>query len=173
MSKRRKFIIYQAVIELLKTVALLMQIHIKGGCIMESIFINIAGHSYYYGLKAFKVGRLIRLVKEPDNSHDEDAIRVEMPYIGTVGYVANNTNTVYAGTYSAGRIYDKIGSISYARIRFVTRSSAIAELISSDDCGDDVEAFRVNAYGMFEDSVDDVKRDPVKKPLFGRNPDKK
>ena len=62
-----------------------------------------------------------------------EAIRVELPVIGTIGYVANSTNTVYRGTASAGRIYDKIGDYAFARIFFVTHSSAIALVLSTDE----------------------------------------
>ena len=50
-------------------------------------------------------------------------------YIGTVGYVANSTYTVYSGTYSAGRLYDKIGECACAKIILITHSSAVAEVI--------------------------------------------
>lgn len=100
---------------------------------MSSIFITITGQRYYLGLKPFKVGRVIKLVKEPENDYDSEAIRAELPFIDTIGYVANSANTVYEGTYSAGRLYDKIGSCAYARIMFVTHSSAIAEILSPEE----------------------------------------
>ena len=84
-------------------------------------------------MKPFKVGRVVKLVKERDNEFDEDAIRVELPFIDTVGYVANSTNTVYKGTYSAGRLYDKIGDEAFAQIMFITHSSAIALILPPDE----------------------------------------
>ena len=96
---------------------------------MENIFVTITGQNQYLGLKPFKVGRVIKLVKDRDNEFDEDAIRAELPFIDTIGYVANSTNTVYKGTYSAGRLYDKIGEEAFAQIMFITHSSAIAMIL--------------------------------------------
>lgn len=100
---------------------------------MENIFITITGQNQYLGLKPFKVGRVVKLVKERDNEFDEDAIRAELPFIDTVGYVANSTNTVYKGTFSAGRLYDKIGEEAFAQIMFVTHSAAIAMILPPDE----------------------------------------
>lgn len=70
-----------------------------------------------------------KIEKEYDNKYDDEAIRAQLPYIGTVGYVANSTYTVYSGTYSAGRLYDKIGECACAKIILITHSSAVAEVI--------------------------------------------
>lgn len=113
---------------------------------MENLFITITGQNSFLGLKPYKVGRIVKLVKEPDNEHDEDAIRVELPFIDTIGYVANSTNTVYKGTNSAGRLYDKIGDEAFAQIMFVTHSSAIALVLPPDaENSEDGEAFEVEA----------------------------
>ena len=45
---------------------------------MENIFVTITGQNQYLGLKPFKVGRVIKLVKDRDNEFDEDAIRAEV-----------------------------------------------------------------------------------------------
>ena len=100
---------------------------------MENIFITLTGQNQYLGLKPFKVGRVVKLVKERDNEFDEDAIRAELPFIDTVGYVANSTNTVYKGTFSAGRLYDKIGEEAFAQIMFITHSAAIALILPPDE----------------------------------------
>ena len=111
---------------------------------MENIFITITGHQSFLGLKPYKVGRIVKLVKEHDNEHDEDAIRVELPFIDTIGYVANSTNTVYKGTHSAGRLYDKIGEEAFAQIMFITHSSAIALILPPEgENGEDGESFEV------------------------------
>ena len=99
---------------------------------METYFLTITGQKHYYGLKPFTVGQTVKLVKEKDNEFDGEAIRVELPFIGTVGYVANSSYTTYIGTYSAGRLYDKIEDYAYARVLFVTHSSAIALLVPKD-----------------------------------------
>ena len=100
---------------------------------MSTMFVTITGINHYYGVKPFEIGRVVRLVKEPENGHDDDAIRVELPFIETVGYVANSTNTVYRGTYSAGRIYDKIEDAAFAEVAFITHSSVIAAVLDPED----------------------------------------
>ncbi len=93
---------------------------------MENIFITITGVNHYFGMKPFKVGKIFKIVKDDDNDYDEEAIRAELPMIDTIGYVANSTSTVYAGTISAGRLYDKIDDYAYAQTMFITHSSVIA-----------------------------------------------
>ena len=93
---------------------------------METMFVTITGVGHYYDLTPFRPGRIVKLVKDKHNIYDDEAIAVRMPFIDTVGYVANSINTVFLGTVSAGRLYDKIGSFAYARVMFVTHSSAIA-----------------------------------------------
>ena len=93
---------------------------------MKNIFITITGQNHYLGMKPFKVGRIVKIVKDVENPHDDEAIRVELPFIDTIGYVANSANTVFAGTYSAGRLYEKIGEYAYAQVMFITHSSVIA-----------------------------------------------
>lgn len=100
---------------------------------MDNYFITITGAKHYYGLQPFKINRIVKLVKEPDNDYDPEAVRVELPYIDTIGYVANSVNTVFDGTVSAGRLYDRIDDYAYAQILFVTHSSAIAVVIPKEE----------------------------------------
>ena len=105
---------------------------------MENTFVTITGVRNYYGMKPFKVGKIFRIVKEDDNDYDEEAIRAELPMIDTIGYVANSANTVFAGTVSAGRLYDKIDDYAYAQTMFITHSSVIALVLSPEQVeGDD------------------------------------
>ena len=46
---------------------------------MGNAFITITGINGYYGKNPFKIDRVLRIVKEPDNRHDAEAIRVELP----------------------------------------------------------------------------------------------
>ena len=96
-------------------------------------FITIPIRNEYYGRKPFKLGKLLTLTKEPDNIHDNEAIKVSVPGIDTVGYVANSSNTVYNGTISAGRLYDRFDDYIYAAVAFVTKSSVIASIIEKDE----------------------------------------
>ena len=107
---------------------------------MQNLFVTITGQNHYLGMKPYKVGRIVKLVKDPENEYDKDAIRAELPYIDTVGYVANSVNTVYAGTCSAGRLYDKIGEDAYAQVMFITHSSVIALVLSPEDVEEEQEA---------------------------------
>ena len=78
-------------------------------------------------------GKIIKLIKEPDNEYDSEAIAAFLPFIDKIGYVANSTNTVYCGTISSGRLYDKIEDYAYGRIMFITHSSAIALVLDRED----------------------------------------
>ena len=100
---------------------------------MENYFVTITGLSHYLGTNPYKVNRLVKLVKEPDNPHDPEAIRVELPFIDTIGYVANSVGTVFACTCSAGRLYDKFEDYAYAQVMFITHSSVIAIVVSKDE----------------------------------------
>ena len=46
----------------------------------------------------------VKLIKEPDNEFDAEAIKVEQEGLGQVGYVANNPRTVAGESYSTGRL---------------------------------------------------------------------
>lgn len=100
---------------------------------MKNNFVTITGISHYYGSKPFKIGSIFKLVKEENNSYDGEAIRAELPMIDTIGYVANSTHTVYDGTISAGRLYDKIEDHAFAQTLFITHSSIIAVVLSDDE----------------------------------------
>lgn len=106
---------------------------------MENTFVTITGVRKYYGMKPFRVGKIFRIVKEDDNEYDEEAIRAELPAIETIGYVANSTDTVFAGTVSAGRLYDKIDDYAYAQTMFITHSSVIALVLSPEEVEGDSE----------------------------------
>ncbi len=112
----------------------------SGGNLMEhTYFITITGLEHYYGKKPFEIGRIFKIVKEPDNEHDHEAIAVLLPHVNKVGYVANSPNTVYKGTLSAGRLYDKIDSYAYAQILFITHSSCIAIVLEKDEVEENSE----------------------------------
>ena len=71
-------------------------------------FITITGLKFHFGSKPFEVGQKVKLVKEPDNEYDSEAIQVKIKGLGKVGYVANSPYTVKGESMSAGRLYDKI-----------------------------------------------------------------
>ncbi len=99
----------------------------------DAYFITITGLNHYYGKKPFEIGRVFKIIKEPDNDYDNEAIYAFLPFIEKIGYVANSTNTVYQGTISAGRLYDKIEDYAYARTMFITHNSVIALVLDKND----------------------------------------
>ncbi len=96
-------------------------------------FVTITGLDYYYGKNPFEIGRIIRLIKDPENIYDDEAIVAWLPYVEKIGYVANSTKTVYSGTISSGRLYDKIEDYAYAKVMFVTHTSVIALVLDKDE----------------------------------------
>lgn len=102
----------------------------------NAYFVTITGINNYYGKKPFEIGRIIKLIKEPDNEFDSEAIVAFLPFIDKIGYVANSTKTVYSGTVSAGRLYDKIEDYAYGKVMFVTHTSAIVLVLDKEDVED-------------------------------------
>ena len=86
---------------------------------MKKIFFTITGTNFRYGKDFMEPGMTVRLVKEPDNDYDNEAIKVEMEGPGQIGYVANSISTVLGESYSAGRIYDKIGDEAEGTVVYV------------------------------------------------------
>ena len=95
---------------------------------MKKIYFTIAGTNFYHGKDFFEKDMKVKLVKEPDNEYDKEAIKVELKPLGTIGYVANSVKTVIGECYSAGRLYDKIEDTAKAEICFVTPRGIIAKV---------------------------------------------
>ncbi len=86
---------------------------------MKKIYFTIAGTKHYHGKEFLEPGTKVRLVKEPDNEYDREAIRVEVKGHLQVGYVANSPYTVIGDSFSAGRLYDRIGETAEGKIVYV------------------------------------------------------
>lgn len=86
---------------------------------MDKIFFTIAGTKHYYGQDFFTPGMTVKLIKEPENECDREAVRVELEGLGLVGYVANSPYTVIGESISAGRLYDKIGDSAEGKVLYV------------------------------------------------------
>lgn len=99
----------------------------------KSRHITVLGFDKYHGSKPFTINGIIKLVKEPENKYDTEAIAANMRYFGKIGYVANSTRSVITGTMSSGRLYDKIDDEYYAKIKFITSSRAVCEILSSEE----------------------------------------
>lgn len=115
------------------------------------MYITIAAFDNMHGTKPFKIDAIVKLAKEPDNKYDTEAIACEMRYFGKIGYVANSTNTVVKGCMSAGRLYDKINDVYFAKIQFIKGATAIAKVLSSDEYKAEVENPESDVHYLCED----------------------
>ena len=97
----------------------------------QPVYVAVTGTNHYFGTDFVKPGQWIRLVKDPDNPYDQEAIQGEMPSIGKIGYVANSVRTVPKGCRSAGRIYDTFEEHVYSVVRFVVKETIIVEVVPS------------------------------------------
>ena len=95
---------------------------------MKDVFFTITGMSHYYGNVFMKTGMKVKLIKEPDNPYDKEAIRVELKGLGKIGYVANSTYTVMGESMSAGRIYDYMKKKAKGKVILVTEKGVLCEL---------------------------------------------
>jgi hypothetical protein len=74
---------------------------------MNRIFFTITGLNHRFGSDFIEPDMQVRLVKEPDNEFDSDAIAVYAEG-EKVGYVANSAYTKSELTSSASELQDKI-----------------------------------------------------------------
>lgn len=72
---------------------------------------------------------IVYLKKEENNEYDKEAISVNLPGLGKIGYVANSPYTLLGESYSAGRLYDKISEEASGKVRFILNKGVICELI--------------------------------------------
>jgi hypothetical protein len=133
---------------------------------MENYFITITGLNHYYDKKPFEIARILKIVKEPDNKFDNEAIRVELPFIGKIGYVANSSNTVFRGTISAGRLYEHIDSYAYAQVLFITHSSVIALVLSPDEVEKEDDNIDVASKETTSENKDEAVVNKLRKQKF-------
>ena len=98
---------------------------------MTDMFITIIGMQFRHGAEFLERGDVVKLIKEPDNEYDKEAIRVEIKPLGKIGYVANSTKTVIGDCFSAGRLYDKIGDKTKAEIVFVLPTCVVARVTTA------------------------------------------
>lgn len=93
------------------------------------MYITITGLGYYMGIESIKPGDKLYLIKDTNNTYDDEAIKVIGNNEVTYGYVANSVNTVARGTHSAGYIYDLIKDKENLEICFITDKEAIAKIM--------------------------------------------
>ena len=80
---------------------------------------TITGTHHYFGKEFIESEMEVKLVKDPDNEYDKEAIKVEVEVLGKIGYVANSTYGVLGDSMSAGRLYDRIADVAYGKVKYV------------------------------------------------------
>ncbi len=95
---------------------------------MKKVYITLTGTKFYHGNDFMQPGMKVKLIKEPENQYDSEAIRVEIPGMGRVGYVANSVHTVLGESMSAGRMYDRIGKKAEAVVKIVTDHGVLCKV---------------------------------------------
>ncbi len=122
------------------------------------IFFTIAGTRHHYGQDFFEKDMKVRLEKEPDNEHDREAIKVLLEGLGLVGYVANSPWTVAGESWSAGRVYDKIGDTAEGTVLYVLEKGVLCYLDA------DVHLRDPEPYPEPEDTEDPDDQENLKGP---------
>jgi len=100
----------------------------RGVTDMAEIYFTITGTNNYHGKMFLEPKMQVHLEKEPDNQVDPEAIKVTMPGLGIIGYVANSPYTVIGESHSAGRLYDKIGETATGTILYVMAEGVLCTL---------------------------------------------
>ena len=100
---------------------------------MKTYYFTITGTRHRYGHKFLEPGMTVKLVKEPDNEYDKEAIKVEIAGLGHIGYVANSSYTVIGESYSAGRLYDKIGDNVEAKVMYKLPDAILGKIEVEDE----------------------------------------
>ena len=85
----------------------------------NSIYITINHLDDFECTTFLRPGDKLILKKDKDNIYDDEAIVAYKENKTKVGYVANSVHSVARGTYSAGRLYDRIGDETECIIKFV------------------------------------------------------
>ncbi len=95
------------------------------GLYEKDMLFTITGRDFYENDVRLYMGLNLKLVKEPSNKYDSDAIAV---YANDkkIGYVANSDYTIYEQTYSASELQDKIGPVTKGK--YITDLSKYGEV---------------------------------------------
>lgn len=100
---------------------------------MDKKFFTITGTQYRFGLEIFEKGMTVKLEKDPENEYDREAIKVSVEGLGQVGWVANSIRTVRGESFSAGRLYDKIGDTAVGKVVFVLPDGVLAVICEDEE----------------------------------------
>ena len=96
---------------------------------MEEMYFTIASCNHYFGSDFMIKGMKAKLIKEPDNEYDKEAIQVNVKELGKVGYVANSPYTIKGESMSAGRLYDKLGDKAKGKVVFAMDDGVTCKIV--------------------------------------------
>ena len=99
---------------------------------MNKTYFTITGTNYYFGTEFIEPRMEVKLIKDPDNEYDKEAVKVEMEGLGKIGYVANSTYSVLGDSMSAGRLYDRIGDVAYGVVKYILERGVLCEIIEKE-----------------------------------------
>ena len=91
---------------------------------MSNTYFTVTGLHHYYGDSFLEKEMIVYLKKEKDNEYDKEAISVNLPGLGKIGYVANSPYTVLGES-----LYDKISEEASGKVKFILDKGVICELI--------------------------------------------
>ncbi|WP_405294240.1 HIRAN domain-containing protein [Methanobrevibacter sp.] len=115
------------------------------------MYITVIAFDDLHGQKPLVLNGIVKLVKEPENKYDDEAIACEMRYFGKIGYVSNSIQTVIRGTMSAGRLYDKISDEYFAKIQFIKGKNVIAKVLSIEELTEEIKDEESDVHYLCED----------------------
>jgi hypothetical protein len=95
---------------------------------MSEVYFKLTGTKHYYGSDFIEPGTKVKLIKEPDNEFDKEAIRVDFKGLGKIGYVANSPYTVIGDSMSAGRMYHLMKKKAKGKVVLVTERGILCKL---------------------------------------------
>ena len=95
---------------------------------MDKIYFTVTGARHYFGQDFIEPKMTVKLVKDPENEIDKEAIKVKMDGLDTIGFVANSSFTVLGESMSAGRLYDKIGDTAQGTVLYVLPKGIVCVL---------------------------------------------
>jgi len=94
----------------------------------KKTYFTLTGTQFYHGQSFLEKDMTVRLVKDPSNYFDKEAIKVELEGVGQIGHVANSPYTVVGESYSAGRLYDKFEDEAEGKILHVMPTGVLCKL---------------------------------------------
>ena len=115
------------------------------------MYITIQSFDKFHGPKPLVLNGIVKLVKEPTNKYDAEAIACEMRHFGKIGYVSNSVHTVVLGTMSSGRLLDKISDEYVAKIKFIHNNICIAKVLSTEEFTEEVKNPESDIHYLFDD----------------------